>query len=48
MVTSIKYKNCEVVIGKIKTLTNLIKLREIEFDVILGMDWLSTYRAHVD
>ena len=37
-----------MVIGKIKTLTNLIKLGEMEFDFILGMDWLFAYRAHVD
>ena len=27
---------------------DLIKLGEMEYDIILGMDWLSTYHAHVD
>jgi len=35
-------------IGKVKTLTDLIKPGEMEFDVILEIDWLSNYRAHVD
>ena len=42
------YKECEIIIGEMKTLADLIKLGEMEFDIILGMDWLSTYRAHVD
>jgi len=48
MVTSTKYENCEVIIGETKTLIYLIKLSEMEFDVILGMDWLSAYSAHVN
>ena len=35
-------------IGKTKTLMDLVKLEEIEYNVILGMDWLSTCHAHVD
>jgi len=35
-------------IGEMKTSINLIKLGEMEFDVILGMDWLSACGAHVD
>ena len=31
-----------------KTQVDLIKIGEMEYDLILGMDWLSTYRAHVD
>jgi len=31
-----------------KTQADLIKLGEMEYDIILGMDWLSTYHAHVD
>ena len=45
--TSEYYKECEIIIGEMKTQADLIKLGEMEFDIILGMDWLSTYRAHV-
>ena len=31
-----------------KAQADLIKLGEMEYDIILGMDWLSTYHAHVD
>ena len=27
---------------------DLIELKEMEFDIILGMNWLSTYRVSVD
>ena len=27
---------------------DLVKLGRMEYDAILGMDWLSTYHAHVD
>jgi len=37
-----------VIIEETKTFIDLIKLGEIEFDAILGMDWLSAYSAHVD
>jgi len=48
MVARTKYGECEIIVGGVKTIVNLIKLGEIEFDIILGMDWLSTYRASVD
>ena len=48
IITSTKYVNCEVMIGEMETTINLIKLGEMEFDVILGMDWLSACDAHVD
>ena len=35
-------------IGEMEASINLIKLGEIEFDAILGMDWLSACGAHVD
>lgn len=35
-------------IGEVKTIIALIKLGQMEFDVILRMDWLSTCHAHVD
>ena len=42
------YKGCEITIGEMKTQADLIKLGEMEYDLILGMDWLSIYHAHVD
>jgi len=47
VITSTKYANCEVLIGKTKIFIDLIKLGEMEFDVILGMDRLSAYSVHV-
>jgi len=35
-------------IGEMETSIDLIKLGEMEFDAILGMDWLSACSAHVD
>ena len=35
-------------IGEMETSIDLIKLGEMEFDAILGMDWLSGCGAHVD
>jgi len=35
-------------IGEVKTCINLIRLGKMEFDVILGMDWLSACHAYVD
>ena len=48
MVTNMYYKECEVMIGEVKTWVNLVKLGKMEYDVILGIDWLSTQCAHVD
>jgi len=48
MVTNMYYKECEVMIGEVKTWVNLVKLGKMEYNVILGIDWLSTHRAHVD
>ena len=47
-ITRTRYRGCEAIIGGIRSLIDLIKLEEIEFDVILGMDWLSACCAHVD
>jgi len=35
-------------IGEVKTWVDLIKLVRMEYDAILGMDWLSTHHTHVD
>jgi len=48
VITSTKYANCEVLIGETKIFIDLIKLGEMEFAVILRLDWLSAYSAHVD
>ena len=42
------YRNCSIVIQAREFLTDLITLPFQEFDVILGMDWLSKHRAIVD
>lgn len=41
-------KGCEVMIKLIKTKANLIKVEKMEYDAILGMDWLAAYHAPVD
>ena len=38
MATNTKYRNYEVIVEEMKPLANLIKLGEMEFDAILGMD----------
>ena len=48
LTTNVYYKGCEIIIGEMKTQADLIKIGEMEYDLILGMDWLSTYRAQVD
>jgi len=48
IIANTKYVNCEVMIGEMETSIDLIKLGEMEFDAILGMDWLSAWGAHVD
>ena len=35
-------------IGEVKTWIDLIRLGGMEYDAILGMDWLSTHHAYVD
>ena len=42
------YKNCPIVIHDRKFSADLIALPFCEYDMILGMDWLSKYRAIVD
>ena len=48
IIASTKYVNYEVMIGEVETSIDLIKLDEMEFDAILGMNWLSACGAHVD
>ena len=35
-------------IGEYSLFTNLIKIEMYDFDVILGMDWLTTHYAVID
>ena len=42
------YKNCLIVIQAREFLADLIPLPFREFDLIMGMDWLSKHRAIVD
>ncbi|XP_070032769.1 uncharacterized protein [Nicotiana tomentosiformis] len=42
------YHSCVVTIGSLETSLNLLHLDMVDFDVILGMDWLSPYHAILD
>ncbi|XP_070034716.1 uncharacterized protein [Nicotiana tomentosiformis] len=42
------YKNCIVVVHSRSTVADLIELDMVEFDVILGIDWLVSCYANVD
>ena len=42
------YQNCEIEIGDKILMEELNVLDMIDFDVILGMDWLSNHRASVN
>ena len=42
------YRNCPIIIQAREFLTDLITLPFREFDLILGMDWLTKHRAIVD
>ena len=42
------FKGCKIVVRGIVFKTNLISLEMSDFDVILGMDWLSNHRISMD
>ncbi|XP_023773747.1 uncharacterized protein LOC111922420, partial [Cyanistes caeruleus] len=42
------YRSCVVTIGGLETRVDLLLLSMVDFDVILGMDWLSPCRAILD
>ncbi|XP_070029922.1 uncharacterized protein [Nicotiana sylvestris] len=42
------YRSCMVVIGSFETSVDLLLLDMVDFDIILGMDWLSPYYAILD
>ncbi|XP_038984477.1 uncharacterized protein LOC120111492 [Phoenix dactylifera] len=43
-----KYRDCITKIGERELETNLLQLDMQDFDIILGMDWMSQYHAHID
>uniref|UniRef100_M1DIR0 Retrotransposon gag protein n=1 Tax=Solanum tuberosum TaxID=4113 RepID=M1DIR0_SOLTU len=42
------YKNCPVTVSQKVTSADLVELEMIDFDIILGMDWLHSCYASVD
>ena len=42
------YRNCPVTVSQKVTSADLVELEMVDFDVILGMDWLHSYYASVD
>ncbi|GFS42429.1 hypothetical protein Acr_00g0079820 [Actinidia rufa] len=42
------YSSCEIRVNNVPMYVDLIPLEMHGFDVILGMDWLSSYRAFID
>ncbi|XP_070054572.1 uncharacterized protein [Nicotiana tomentosiformis] len=48
IVVDLVYRSCLVVIGGYETKVDLLLLSMVDFDVILGMDWLSPYYDILD
>uniref|UniRef100_A0A2N9G096 Retrotransposon gag domain-containing protein n=1 Tax=Fagus sylvatica TaxID=28930 RepID=A0A2N9G096_FAGSY len=48
MCTDKVYKSCNVLVSRRELEANLVLLDMYEFDVILGMDWLSIFHASID
>ncbi|XP_070037233.1 uncharacterized protein [Nicotiana tomentosiformis] len=48
MVVDSVYRSCVVTVGSLETRIDLLLLDMVDFDVILGMDWLSPYHAILD
>ena len=42
------FKGCEILVEGVVLKANLIPLKMFNFDVILGMDWLSNHQASMD
>ena len=42
------YRSCIISLDEFEFLIDLIVLRMSDFDVILGMDWLSSYHVSID
>ncbi|KAJ0977647.1 hypothetical protein J5N97_013121 [Dioscorea zingiberensis] len=47
IVVKVVYEGCDVRIDDLELAADLIPMRILEFDTILGMDWLATHHAHV-
>ncbi|GAV84511.1 RVP_2 domain-containing protein [Cephalotus follicularis] len=48
MCTDLVYRGCEISMAGVPVYVDLIVLPIHDFDVILGMDWLSAYHAYMD
>ena len=48
VITDRVYRSCMIRIGQREMPANLVVLEFQDFDIILGMDWLSAYHGHVD
>ncbi|WRX28972.1 Reverse transcriptase domain - like 10 [Theobroma cacao] len=48
LVRNTYYRDCGIKVGEEEFMGDLIPLEIRDFDLILGMDWLSTHRAKVD
>ena len=48
LVSHLMYEGCTLDLGGRELKTNLVQLNIGEFDIILGMDWLSQNYAHID
>ena len=48
IICTFMFRGCEILIEGAVLKANLILLKMWDFDVILGMDWLSTHRALLD
>ena len=42
------YHSCEILVNNVSLYVDIIPLEMRGFDIILGMDWLSSYRALID
>ncbi|XP_056688342.1 uncharacterized protein [Spinacia oleracea] len=45
---NVMYKDCPITIGRYEFPSNLVQFELTDFDVILGMDWLSKYHADIN
>ncbi|XP_038975659.1 uncharacterized protein LOC120106585 [Phoenix dactylifera] len=48
VIVDTKYKNCIIQLGGKELEANLLQLDMHDFDIILGIDWMSQYHAHID
>lgn len=48
MIVQLMFLSCIVSVNEIDTLANLMLLEIMNFDIILGMDWLASCHAIVD